>query len=69
MPEIDGVRLATAIKEMRPDLPVILISGLMDDEMRLRAHGAGTALRLTKPFTYAVLAEALLRVLRPAGNV
>ena len=62
MPELDGVRLSAAIRELRPEMPIIIISGLMDDEVKLRARGAGNALRLMKPFTTDDLAEALQQV-------
>ena len=68
MPELDGVRLSAAIHEFRPELPVIVISGLMDDEVRRRARGAGIAVLLMKPFTTADFSEALTRVLNPAAG-
>ena len=66
MPEMDGVELISAIKQMRPKLPIVAITGggglalrgarldLLEIAQRL---GASRALR--KPFRYEALMDAV----------
>ncbi|MDB5642724.1 MAG: signal transduction histidine kinase [Hyphomicrobiales bacterium] len=64
MPRMDGAALAEHVRQLRPNLPLLLITGYT---------GAGdTALdlpRLDKPFRRADLAEAIERVVDPRSNV
>jgi CheY-like chemotaxis protein len=60
MPQMSGPELATAIGSLRPDLPVILMSGYTDvDLLRRGALDSGASI-LAKPFTV----ESLLRAVR-----
>ena len=65
MPEINGDQLTEAIKEMNPDIPVILVTGftdiLGDDHKRRRAN-----LILSKPFSHDSLREAVGRAVAAA---
>jgi PAS domain S-box-containing protein len=58
MPEINGDQLTEAIKELDPDMPVILVTGFTDilgfDRKRRRAN-----LILSKPFSHNSLREAI----------
>jgi CheY-like chemotaxis protein len=56
--EVDGVQLATTLRERRPDLPVLLTSGYA--EALTRSHGHPL---LRKPYRMAALAEAVRGVL------
>ncbi|MGD0059295.1 MAG: response regulator [Verrucomicrobiia bacterium] len=60
MPQVNGDQLTEAIKEVDPDMPVILVTGfadtLGDDHKCRRAN-----LMLTKPFSRASLREAVGR--------
>lgn len=63
MPGVDGGATIEALRRLRPDLPVIAISGLDD-----RIQGTpppGADLFLGKPFTAEELLAALRRLLRP----
>ncbi|TNF24564.1 MAG: response regulator [Deltaproteobacteria bacterium] len=68
MPQLRGTELARRIKELRPDLPVILCSGfgdVLDQEQRAERVFATC---VTKPVIAADLALAIRRVLpRPAA--
>lgn len=63
MPRMDGVRLSQEIRRLRPDLPIVVMSGLTplasesDNRDRLRALGVTTI--LTKPYTEAQLLDAV----------
>lgn len=69
MPDLDGIELILAVREQRPDLPVIAVSGggLMPPELLLANAGVlGACLTLQKPMSAASLAEAVGRAL-PSG--
>jgi PAS domain S-box-containing protein len=65
MPEINGDQLTEAIKELDPDMPVVLVTGftdiLRDDHKRRRAN-----LILSKPFSHDSLREAVERAVAAA---
>ncbi len=64
MPRMDGAQLAARLRETRPDLPILLISGYT---------GAADPIeglpRLNKPFGLAELADALRRATEQPDNV
>lgn len=64
MPRMDGAELATRVRRMRPDMPILLISGYT---------GAADPIeglpRLNKPFGLAELADGLRRATEPPDNV
>jgi len=68
MPEMNGLEVARQLRALRPDLPVILVSGysVAVDAERLRA--AGICERLDKPVSLAALAEVVDRVLKQGGT-
>lgn len=60
MPGLTGVELATAVRIERPDLPVLLVTGYLDE--KAEQHPAITA-TLMKPASGRELAAAIQRVL------
>ena len=62
MPELTGTQLAGEIAAIRPDMPVILMSGYGGDDLAERAEVAGVREILRKPLQKSVLADALARV-------
>ncbi|WP_044463231.1 PAS domain-containing sensor histidine kinase [Pseudomonas sp. MRSN 12121] len=63
MPQMDGGQLASAVRLLRPDLPIILASGYTQ-----RVEGlAATLPRVPKPYTQLQLIEALAQALAPAS--
>jgi signal transduction histidine kinase/ActR/RegA family two-component response regulator len=64
MPRMDGAQLASRVREDRPDLPVLLITGYAG-----ATDDAGDLPRLTKPFGQLQLAAALAAAIRPDTNV
>ncbi|MDR3090319.1 MAG: sigma-54 dependent transcriptional regulator [Desulfobulbaceae bacterium] len=50
MPGMDGMALLAAIKEINPDLPVIIITAFAEVEKAVRAMQAGAFSYLAKPF-------------------
>lgn len=51
MPRLGGEDTAREWRRLRPDLPVVLMSGLHQDEMDERFAGLGVSAFLQKPFT------------------
>ena len=50
MPSMDGVKLLQNVKEAHPDVEVVMITGVVDVEVALRAMRMGANDYLTKPF-------------------
>ena len=64
MPRMDGADLARRIREARPGLPILLISGYTG-----ASESVAGLLRLNKPFGLTELAEALQHACDPQANV
>jgi PAS domain S-box-containing protein len=63
MPEVTGTELAREIKQLRPDIPIILVSGLGGTQLAKAAAASGVSLLLRKPLQRRDLAESVARVL------
>jgi CheY-like chemotaxis protein len=63
MPGMSGFDLASAIKDIRADLPVIITSGYVRSEDRDTAKELGVRELVLKPDTVEELAQVLERVL------
>lgn len=66
MPRMTGVELARKIHEIRPDIPIILISGYADQPDTEALNASGIAARLQKPLVQADIAETVRAVLDAA---
>jgi two-component system, cell cycle sensor histidine kinase and response regulator CckA len=58
---MSGLDLARALKGLRPELPVILASGFIDDDLRGQAAAAGVSELLYKPGTIEEFSELVDR--------
>jgi CheY-like chemotaxis protein len=68
MPRLSGAALALALRELRPDLPLLVMSGLASGGDRADEVFAARALAqqfLLKPFSPEVLLSAIHRLLHP----
>ena len=63
MPHISGVRLTRRIRGVRPDIPVILITGFRDSFNEKQAKEAGVTDFVMKPISHRDLADLIRRVL------
>jgi CheY-like chemotaxis protein/two-component sensor histidine kinase len=63
MPGMDGIELATALAHEAPEVPVIITSGFITDELREAAHARGVRALLQKEFTLERLAALVSEVL------
>jgi DNA-binding response OmpR family regulator len=59
MPGIDGLQLARRLRQFRPDIYLIMLTAMDDDESRISGLQAGVDDYITKPFN---LKELMLRV-------
>jgi len=62
MPGLSGLEVASALREIRADLPVALASGYITDELREAAPAAGVIELIYKPNTVEDLCEAIARL-------
>jgi PAS domain S-box-containing protein len=63
MPEMTGEALARAVRQLRPDLPLILCTGFSETMTAEHARALGIDAYLMKPWEIGVLAQTLRRVL------
>lgn len=64
MPEMDGFELRSRVKQIRPELPVFLISGRRDLANEPNAAALGDSEFFRKPFDGIVLLAAVDKALR-----
>ncbi len=64
MPVMGGEEALVHLNRLRPDVPIILVSGYSEGEAMRRMEGKGVAAFLQKPFTAAQLARLLKDVLK-----
>jgi len=64
MPVMSGTMLTQRMKSIRPDLPVLMVTGYLSPEERKAALAAGVDAVLPKPFTLSEVAEVAARLLR-----
>jgi DNA-binding NtrC family response regulator len=59
MPRMSGLRLLDAIRGLRPDVPVVLMTAQLDPQTYERAREMGSVRYLLKPFRLEQLANAV----------
>ncbi|MBK0381011.1 hybrid sensor histidine kinase/response regulator [Mucilaginibacter segetis] len=62
MPEMDGIQLAREIREKQPELPVILLTSMGNEQSRKNAHLFNVA--LTKPTKHQLLYKHIIEQLK-----
>jgi CheY-like chemotaxis protein len=65
MSQMSGLELAEAARAVRPSIPVVLVSGYLDDGQRAQAERMGINAILIKPDHLEQLASELPRLLAP----
>ena len=68
MPDTDGIQLFDSLRELRPELPIVLMSGHSPEDTLERVAGRSHATCLPKPFSLAELVAALERVLEKGAS-
>jgi two-component system response regulator FixJ len=66
MPKMDGLEVQVRLRGLRPDLPVVIITGHGDVPMAVRAMKAGAVDFVEKPFAEGMLLECVERALSMA---
>jgi CheY-like chemotaxis protein len=64
MPDLSGTELAREIRQVRPEISIILMSGYGDAQLSERAQAAGVIEVLHKPLIRRDIAEPLARALQ-----
>jgi CheY-like chemotaxis protein len=59
MPGMTGLEMLPKVKEMRPDVPVIMITAYGDADTKRKALESGAEGLLTKPIDFALLREEI----------
>ena len=67
MPAVDGFEAAAMLLELRPALPILLCSAIVDDEIRARAQAAGISACLSKDH-FEEIPELALELAGRAGG-
>jgi len=67
MPGLTGNQLRAALRRLRPDLPVLITTGLLEHALVREARAAGAGNLLFKPVDPAVLAREIARALGAPG--
>jgi DNA-binding NtrC family response regulator len=68
MPGMTGLELLPKVREIRPDVPVVMITAYGDADTRARALQAGAAGFLTKPIDFKLLREGITERLSSFQN-
>ena len=68
MPNLSGYDLAAGVLAVRPEIPVVLVTGYSDQENQLRAKEAGIRHLLPKPIQIRDLGEVLVKLTRNLLN-
>lgn len=63
MPGVNGIELLDAIRKIKPNIPVVLSSGLLSAELHAIAQHKGVKVFVPKPFTPSMLAMAVNRAI------
>jgi len=59
MPGMTGLEMLPRVKEIRPEVPVIMVTAYGDADTRLKAIAGGAAGLLTKPIDFGLLREEI----------
>jgi CheY-like chemotaxis protein len=68
MPGMTGLEMLPRVKEIRPDVPVIMITAYGDAATRRKALESGATGLLTKPIDFSLLREEIDSRLAQAAN-
>jgi PAS domain S-box-containing protein len=69
MPELTGSDLVREIRRLRPDIPIVMMSGVVTPALSARARELGGVEVLAKPLAERELARSLATVLHSRGEI
>ena len=64
MPHLSGLEVARTVRAQQPDLPILLLSGNLGDDVRAQAAELGIQHVIQKPWAFNELASAVDRLVR-----
>ncbi len=59
IPDLSGIEVLKKIKEIKPDLPVLIVTGYGDEELAVKSFRYGAHDYIKKPFCFNELAEKI----------
>ena len=65
MPGMTGLEMLPKVREMRPEVPIIMITAYGDPETRRKAIAGGATGLLTKPIDFTLLRSEIDSRLQP----
>jgi len=68
MPGVSGLEIARAIRDALPDLPVIMVSGYINDALRTQAAAVGVRELIAKPQDREEFRDAVQNIFYPFGK-
>ena len=68
MPGMTGLEMLPRVKEIRPEVPVIMITAYGDADTKRKALASGATGLLTKPIDFSLLREEIDQRLAQAAN-
>lgn len=63
LPDMTGFEVLKAIKESNPDIPVVMVTGLGQEDVRAQAMNMGATAIITKPFDEVNIVAKLTNIL------
>ena len=69
MPIVDGLRFLERLREVHPEVPVVIITGHMPEASSRAAERLGNCECVAKPFTPEEITTAVRRSLKSTGDV
>lgn len=66
MPGMNGVEMVTRIREIAPDIPVIIVTGYLTPSTVEQCLALGRVVFIRKPFEFETLANAVRAAIGPA---
>jgi two-component system, cell cycle response regulator CtrA len=64
LPDIDGLEVLRRLRDARVETPVLILSGLLESEKKVKGLGSGADDYLTKPFNKAELLARVQAIIR-----
>ena len=68
MPKMDGLEMVDAFRQRQPDVPVVIVTGLLNSKNKARIAERGISLVLPKPFGLEELRQYVSKALNQSST-